>query len=225
MHIVFSLGGSLLNTAQGIDKAFLERMARLLMASPHSFGIVTGGGYRARQYADAVRARGGNEFEADEAAIEATKENAKALIGGLGKKACPKVCETFDEARTAAKRYGIVVMGGTIPGITTDADAVLLAEALHAARVINISNVDAIYDSDPRKNKDAKKFSKMAHAQLIELAVRSDERKAGTHFVFDLLACKLAARSKMEVHFVGGKDWGDLEKAIDGKAHGGTLVK
>ena len=44
-------------------------------------------------------------------------------------------------------------MGGTIPGIITDADAALLAEAINSRRLVNISNVDAIYDSNQKKIK------------------------------------------------------------------------
>lgn len=225
MHIVLSLGGSLISTEKGIDKEFLEKVKTLLEKSEFSFGIVTGGGNAARRYADEVRKKGGNEFEADEAAIKATKENAKELIKALGKTAYPKVCESFDDARTQAKKHKIVVMGGTIAGITTDADAVLLAEALHAQQLINLSNVDAIYDSDPKKNPNAKKFAQLTHEQLVQLAVKYDKRTAGTHFVFDILACKLAARSKLELHFVDGKNWDDLKAAIERKSHTGTTVK
>jgi uridylate kinase len=90
---------------------------------------------------------------------------------------------------------------------------------------VNVSNVDAIYDSDPRKNKNAKRFTKMTHDELIRLAVESDGRTAGTHFVFDILACKLIARSKIETHFVSCKNLDSIKSAIDGKTHDGTIVK
>jgi len=116
-------------------------------------------------------------------------------------------------------------MGGTIPGITTDTDSVLLAEAIGADRLINISNVDGVYDSDPAKNPQAKMFKSMTHAQLMELANSSDTRAPGTHFVFDMVACKLIARSGIELHFVGGKNIEDLPKAMEGKTHRGTVIK
>jgi uridylate kinase len=90
--------------------------------------------------------------------------------------------------------------------------------------MLNISNTSGIYDSNPKDNPNAKKFDKMTYDQLIELAVKSDHRTAGTNFVFDLLACKLIARSKIETHFVSGKNLEDVENAINGKQHGGTVV-
>jgi len=221
--VVISLGGSLVNTDKGIDGQFLGKIKEILSENDYKFGIVTGGGTSARKYANEAREKGGNEFEADEAAIKATKENAKEVIKAMGDMAYPEVLETFDEARKVKEK--IIVMGGTIPGITTDTDSVLLAECLNSKRLVNISNVNGIYDSDPRKNKDAKKFSEMNYEQLIGLAVESDKRKAGTHFVFDLLACKLIARSKIETHFVTGKNLDDVKNAIKGKKHNGTVVK
>ena len=225
MYIVLSLGGSLINTDRGIDQEFLSAIKGIIAKSEHKFGIVTGGGFAARKYANAVRAKGGNEFEADEAAIKATKDNAKAVIGAFGKNAYSKVCKDFDEARKAAKKYKVVVMGGTIPGITTDSDAALLAEAIDARKLINISNVDGIYDSDPRKNPSAKKFSELDYHRLIHLACEFDTRRAGENFVFDILACKLIARSRIETHFVSGRNIEDMKAAIEGRKHDGTVIK
>ena len=168
-------------------------------------------GWTARQKANAVRTRGGSEFEADEEAIKETWKNAKLLVGALRAekrkkiKVYPKVAKDFTEAGKAAQKYAVVVMGGTIPGITTDTDSVLLAEKLGAKRLVNISNVDAIYDSNPKTNPNAMKFDGMTYDELIALANGSDKRTAGTNFVFDMLACKLAARSKIELFFVGGQ--------------------
>jgi len=222
--IVLSLGGSLVNPGAP-DVQYVASLTRLLRGMKYKFGIVVGGGKLARQYADAARKKGGNEFEADEAAIKATKKNAQTVIDALKTDVNAKVCESFDSARAAAKKHKFVVMGGTIPGITTDSDAVLLAECLGAKRVLNLSNIDGVYNDNPVRNHNAKKFHKMSYAQMIDLAGKNDMRTAGTHFVFDFLACKLIARSKIEAHFVHGKNLLDVRKAIDGKPHGGTVVK
>jgi len=225
MHVVLSVGGSSVNPKGEPDLGFLRSLAKMIKKSKNKFGILTGGGSIARVYAKAARALGATEYEADSIAITSTKQNAQLVIAALkcaGIDVYPKLIGDFEEARGLSNK--VVVMGGTIPGITTDTDAVLLGEAIGAARLVNISNVDAIYDSDPRKNKSAKKYAKMSYEQLITLATSSDQRKAGTHFVFDLLACKLIARSKMEAHFVSGKSEREIENAIEGKKHNGTVV-
>ncbi|MCX6769522.1 MAG: UMP kinase [Candidatus Micrarchaeota archaeon] len=222
--IVLSLGGSLVNPGTP-DLQYVSSLVRLLRSTKYRFGIVVGGGKLARIWADAMRKKGASEFEADEVAIKATKKNAQIVADIIKKDVNRKVCDSFDSAREQAKKHRFVVMGGTIPGITTDSDAVLLAECLGAKRVLNLSNIDGIYSDNPVRNHNAKKFRRMSYAQLIDLAGKNDMRKAGTHFVFDFLACKLVARSKIEAHFVHGKNLLDVRKAIEGRQHGGTVVK
>jgi uridylate kinase len=209
------------------DLDFLKAFAKMIKKSRHSFGILTGGGSLARVYARAARKLGASEYEADSIAITSTRQNAQLVIAALrsqGVDVYENVVTDFDDAREPSRENKVVVMGGTIPGITTDTDSVLLAEAIGAKRLVNISNVDAIYDSDPRKNPKAKRFSKMTYNELNRLAAESDKRTAGTHFVFDMLACKLIARSGIEAHFVSGKNKRDMENAIEGKKHSGTVV-
>lgn len=225
MHVVLSIGGSSINPDGKPDLVFLRAIAKIIKTSKNTFGILTGGGLSARTYANAARELGANEYEADSIAITSTKQNAQILIAALkgdGIDVYGRVLSDFEKAKTKTNR--VVVMGGTIPGITTDTDAVLLAEATGAKRLLNVSNVDAVYDSDPKKNPNAKRFPKMTYDELISLASSSDKRMAGTNFIFDMLACKLIARSGIETHFVSCKKMDDIRNAIEGKGHSGTIV-
>lgn len=224
MSVVISLGGSMVNGIGVPDVVFLKKL-KALLAGREKVGIVVGGGRLAREYVQAASKFSKNQFWGDSLAVQATRLNASLLTRVFSEESAPVVFEDFGQAALASFRHRVVVMGGTIPGITTDTDSVLLAEAMGAKRLINISNVDGIYDSDPRANKKAKKYSKLSYDELLELANRSDSRKPGTHFVFDLVACKLAARGGMELHFVGGSNLDDLPSAIAGRAHRGTIVK
>jgi uridylate kinase len=154
-----------------------------------------------------------------------TWQNAYLILAALHDKVYKTLPKTFDEAAQALETNDFVVMGGTLPGITTDTDAVLLAERVGSKKIINVSNVEAIFTDDPRKNKDAKKISYMDFNQLVTLAAEKDSRKAGENFVFDILACKLLARSGIEAHFVSGKNLRDVEAAVMGKTHSGTIVR
>ncbi len=224
MAVVISLGGSMVNGTGNPDISFLKKFKSLLKGK-EKIGIVVGGGKIARDYVKASQNFSKNQFWGDTLAVYATRLNAALVTRAFVGEACPVVFQDFESAAIASKEYRIVVMGGTIPGITTDTDAVLLAEAMGAKRVVNVSIVDGVYDSDPRKNKKAKMFKKMEFNQLLTLANASDKRKPGTNFVFDVIACKLAARTKMELHFVGGKNISDLPKAMKGTAHRGTTIK
>lgn len=227
MHVILSIGGSSIIPDGKPDLHYLKKLAALIKNSKNNFGILCGGGTIARLYANAARDLGASEYEADSIAIRSTRQNAHLLITALrssGVEVHGNVIDEFEAAKEPAGEKKVVVMGGTIPGITTDTDSVLLAEAIGGKRLVNVSNVDAIYDSDPRKNPGAKRFDRMTYDQLIRLASESDRRMAGTNFVFDMLACKLIARSGIETHFVSYKKMDDLGNAIEGKRHGGTVV-
>ncbi len=221
MHsVILSLGGSLLYSNSQVNHDYVRSVGELL-GRQKNLGVVVGGGTKARDAADAVRSHGGGEFAADEAAIAVTHENARLLAGAIGREAV--FCKDF---ASAARVFGkkIPVMGGVLPGLTTDAVAVLLAEKLGVRVVVNASKINGVYDKNPAAYSDAKLYEKLTHGELVALAVKSDERRAGTNFVFDLIACKLAARSRIELRFVDGRVLQDLKNALSGKKWVGTRV-
>lgn len=218
--VVVSLGGSVINPGKP-DIKKIKALANLFQSFKGKLAITTGGGYYARVYADALREISNNEFFADEIGILETRQNAMLLISAL-KDACPYVPNNFREAISLLNTYKIIVMGGALPGITTDAVSVMLAEVCKAKRLVNVSNVNGIYDKPPEE-KNAKKLSLISLEELLELAYEYDKRKAGTNFIFDILACKLALRANLELHFVSS-DEKEVEKALYGKKHNGTIV-
>ncbi len=227
--VVISLGGSMLfsQTQGGLNAEYVGKFSKLIesiQGKGTPIAVVVGGGRIAGEYVRAVKELGGNDFYADKLGIDGTRLNALFLISALGKMAYPKVITDLDDSFHALEENLIPVSGGLIEGITTDSVSVLTAERVKACRVINVSNIDGVYDSDPSKNPQAKKFSKMTHEQLVELAMANDSRKARTNFVFDSIACKLASRSNIPIHFVYGNNFVELEKAILGKEHFGTVV-
>ena len=225
--IIISLGGSLLYKNGLIDAKYVREITALLLAENRKtpLALTVGGGAPAREYARAVRELTGNEFLADRAAIYATRANATVVLSALGEKAFPKVIADFDDAAIALNEGKIPVCGGMMEGITTDTVALLLAERVGAKKLLNLSKVDAIYSSDPHADAKARKLPLLSHKQLVELAAKSDQRKAGTNFVFDLMACKLAARSNIELHFVDGRDLKQVKNAFAGGKHAGTVVR
>ncbi len=225
--ITISLGGSLLYKNGLIDAKYVREITALLLVENRKapLALTVGGGAPAREYARAVRELTGNEFLADRAAIYATRANATVVLSALGEKAFPKVITDFDDAAISLNEGKIPVCAGIMEGITTDTDALLLAERIGAKKLLNLSKVDAIYSSDPRTDPKARKLPLLTHKQLVELAAKSDQRMASTNFVFDLMACKLAARSNIELHFVDGRDFKQVRNALGGAKHAGTVVK
>ncbi len=221
MAVVLKIGGSLVFPGKA-DLAYIKAVSSVLLALKRRMvvGVVVGMGKRGEKALLAARKKKVSEYDLDKAAIRQTRKNAMLLRKAFGLKGpAPK---TIDEARKEARRKGITAMGGTVPGHTTNTVAALLAEAIGAKRLINATNVDGVYTKDPRKFKSARKFHRMGYPKLIALAAEQDGRGARAHFVFDLLAAKIIARSKIRAYIIKGSP-GGIRAALAGKPNG-TVV-
>ena len=123
--------------------------------------IIAGGGKIARYFISHARSSGADESTLDELGIEISRLNAKLLIYALKDKAYPHPPTTLPEVQNAVESGLVVVAGGLHPGQSTNGTAALIAEKVKAEEFLNATDVDGIYDSDPNKNKKAKKFSRI----------------------------------------------------------------
>ena len=116
----------------------------------------------------------------------------------------------------------IVVTGGLHPGQSTNGTAALIAEKIKADEFLNATDVDGIYDSDPNKNKKAKKFKRIDLKKLRSLLVREDS-VAGGYDLMDLVALKVIERSKIKTRVLKA-DLKEIEKAIKGNSVGTEII-
>ena len=224
--IVVSLGGSVLSTEKGFNIGFAKKFAELLKSYRNTrFIVATGGGYVNASYVNSLR-DSVDVFSLDEMGMAITKINALALKIVLEHSmddVHPVVPDSLGEVRRAHASHRIVVMGGLLEGVTTDADAVIACEAAGSRTLINISKIAFVYDRDP-KEKGARKLERLTHDEMIDLAHKYDQRAPRTHFVFDLVASKLAKRSNITV-YVTDADIANIKAIIDGKKSEGTVVR
>lgn len=183
--------------------------------------VVCGGGKTARYYAETGRELGGDTYQLDILGIGATRLNAQLLSLALGDMP-DKVPETAEETAGNAAPGKIAVMGGTVPGHTTDAVAMMVASCMNADRVVNATSVDAVYTDDPRKNLDAEKIPEMTIGRLGEIVYK--EHGASKSSVFDPLGVKIAAEKNIDIMIVDGRNLDELRKAILGEKFNGTFV-
>mgnify|MGYP003322302267 CR=1 FL=1 len=130
--------------------------------------LVAGGGKIARHFISHARSSGADESTLDELGIEISRLNAKLLIYAFKGKAYPHPPTTLTEVKHAVDSGLIVVTGGLHPGQSTNGTAALIAEKVKATEFLNATDVDGVYDSDPSKNKDAKKFKQIELKNLAE---------------------------------------------------------
>lgn len=221
---VMSLGGSLL-VPELVDGGFALKFKKLVLAQVKKgrrFIIVAGGGQLCRQYQSALLASTrATQDDLDWLGIYSTRLNAQLLRLAFGKLAYPDIVENPNKRLNF--NQPILVSGGWIPGRSTDDTAVRLARTYGATEVINISNVDYVYDKDPRTNKDAKRILQMSWQEYRKMI--GSRRTPGMHVPFDPVAAKLAQERGNKVYFVGGKSLANLDKIFSGKKFQGTIIE
>ncbi|MGI0057609.1 MAG: UMP kinase [Nitrosarchaeum sp.] len=184
--------------------------------------IITGGGNIARHYITHARSSGADESTLDELGIEISRLNAKLLIYALKNKAYSHPPTTLQEVRHAVDDGLIVVTGGLHPGQSTNGTAALIAEKINAEQFLNATDVDGVYDIDPNKFKNAKKFKRIELKNLRNMLVHEDSL-AGGYDLMDIVALKIIERSKIKTRILKA-DIRTLEKAIKGVDVGTEIV-
>src|SRR3989338_5352967 len=167
---ILSLGGSLI-IPDTLATPFLHDFKQLILEtiSPtHRVVIITGGGSIARTYQHAAKELGSTSAaDLDWVGILASRLNAELVRSMFGSLAHSKVVYNPTEPLKTHKQ--IIIGAGFEPGCSTDTDAVLLAHHLGAQTVVNLTNIDYVYDHDPRTHPDAKPFSEMRWGALRAL--------------------------------------------------------
>jgi len=91
-----------------------------------------------------------------------------------------------------------------------------------AVEFLNATDVDGVYDSDPSKNKKAKKFARINIKDLRTILVREDSM-AGGYDLMDIVALKEIERSKIKTKIIKA-DIKTIEKAMKGQPVGTQIV-
>ncbi len=221
--IVLSLGGSLIVPGE-IDTKFLNNFKKTIEKYAKKglkFAIYCGGGKTARNYQKAASeiVQLDNE-DLDWIGIHATRLNAHLLRTLFKKDAEESVVKNPNSKINFRKN--ILIAAGWLPGWSTDYDAVLLAKNLGVREIINISNVDYVYDKDPGKYKDARKIEKISWNEFSKLV--GGKWKAGMNVPFDPVAAKEAQKSGMKVVIIG-KDLGNFENLLEKRKFKGTVIE
>ena len=184
--------------------------------------LIAGGGKIARHYISNARSSGADESTLDELGIEISRLNAKLLIYALKDKVYPHPPTTLSEIKNAVESGLIIVAGGLHPGQSTNGTAALIAEKVKASEFLNATDVDGIYDSDPNKNKKAKKFKRIDLKDLRNLLVHEDSM-AGGYDLMDIVALKVIERSKIKTKIIKA-DIKIIEKALKGMRTGTEII-
>lgn len=221
--IILSLGGSLI-CPKDFDFDFLKKFKEVIsgyIKKGYKFAIICGGGRLARNFQQiASKTRKPSNEELDWLGIYATVINAYLLKSIFNKHAEERIISNPNLKIKLKKN--VVIASGWLPGWSTDYDAVLLAKNFGTREIINMSNVDYVYDKNPNQYKDAKKIERISWKSFRKLT--GNKWKAGMNIPFDPVAAKEAEKSKIKVYIVG-KYLRNLKNLIDGKKFKGTVIE
>lgn len=224
--IVLSVGGSLIVPNGGPDVEFLKSL-KLFVYKQIKLGkkivIVSGGGKTARHYIDA--ASGVQKIvdeDLDWLGIHATRLNGHLLRTIFRKVAHPAVIK--DPTVTPRKWKGsVLVAAGWKPGWSTDYVACRIAKKFGVNTVINATNIDYVYDKDPKKFTDAVPVERMKWKVFRDIV--GYKWHPGTNAPFDVVASGFCQRHKMRVVIVNGADMKNIEALVVGKNFTGTILE
>ncbi|MCS6830099.1 MAG: UMP kinase [Armatimonadota bacterium] len=212
----------------GLDYSVIGSLAKQIVDA-HTLGVeiavVIGGGniIRGQQAAQA----GIDRATADYMGMLATVINALALQDAIEQLGVPtrvqtaiqmfQVAEPFIRRRAIRHlekgRVVILAAGTGNPYFTTDTAAALRALEIRAQAFLKATNVDGVYDSDPRRDPNAKRFSYITYGEAITRQLR----------VMDLTALTLCMENRLPIVVFNIARPGNVVRAILGEDIG-TLV-
>jgi uridylate kinase len=221
--VVISLGGSMI-VPENIDLEFLKDFRTLILshvAKGKKFVIITGGGKIARKYQAAAKEISNPvDEDLDWIGIASLKLNAELMRVVFGEYASKEIILNLSHPFSLDKP--IVIGAAYAPGHSTDWDSVLAAKTVGAKKVINLSNIDYVYDSDPKVNPNAKKIEKISWEEYRKIIPK--EWTSGLNSPFDPTASLDAEEAGIEVVIMNGKPVANLANYLDNGEFSGTLI-
>ena len=222
---IISLGGSIIIPPEGFNIEFLKKFRELILKRVklgEKFILVIGGGSTCRKYQKAAKESADvSAVDLDWLGIYATHFNARfvgLLFNGWAEKEL-----IINPTNKLITNKPIIIAGGWKPGCSTDYDAVLLAKTYGAKELINLSNIDYIYESDPRVNPNAKKLETLSWVELRKIV--GDKWIPGANLPFDPKATKAGQKLGLTLKFAKGTDLSCLEDILYCRVFLGSLIK
>ena len=230
-RILLKLSGEALSTEghRGIDPQSLKEIAveiaEAYNKSNCQLTIVIGGGNIWR----GVRDGGGviDRVNSDNMGMLATVINAIALQSAIEDAGIPtrvqtsiniyQLTEPFvrrKAVRHLQKGRVVIFAGGTgNPFFTTDSAAALRASEINADILLKATQVDGVYDCDPKKNSNAKLISRITYAEAIEKRLK----------FMDTAALALCMEKQLPIQVFNLHKKGNIAKALCGEEIGTVI--
>lgn len=131
----------------------------------------------------------------------------------------PNLIKEYSDVELINKYDGgdIIIFGGGvgISGYSTDSGVILATKKINSDLIIKMTNVDGVYDSDPKVNKDAIKYDKLTFKEVIEKDLK----------VMDMYAIEEADKRNIKILVMNFLKYNELEDYFNGLLVGTEVVK
>ena len=223
-RILYKISGEALMGQQsfGIDPAMISQVVEDVIEAKQlgiSIALVVGGGNLFRGVS--LAAGGADRVTGDHMGMLAIVMNALALRMEFDKRgvaatvlsglSIPQVCEPFTQCGLIAARDAgdvIIFAGGTgNPYFTSDTAAALRAAEFGADAIFKGTQVDGIYSADPKKDKNARRYDRLDHNEVLEKGLK----------IMDASAVALARDNKIDLVVFSIHEKGALGKVLCGE--------
>jgi uridylate kinase len=223
-RVLLKLSGEVLMGEQqfGIDPATVAALAQEVKAAKDGgleICLVIGGGNIFRGMAGA--AAGMDRAQADYMGMLATVMNALAMQNALEQlgvntrvqsavqmdQVCEPVIRRRAERHLEKGRIVIFAAGVGSPYFTTDSGAALRAAEMGCDALLKGTSVDGVYDADPKKNPDAKRFETVSYDRVL-----ADNLK-----VMDASAVALCRDNGIPIVVFSIREKGNLARVLAGE--------
>ena len=231
-RILIKLSGEVLSGPKefGIDYKIVSKLANQIKEIHYEdiqIGIVIGAGNIFRGVSS--ENEGMDRVSGDYIGMMGTIMNSVALQNELERISCDTRVMSALSIRQLAEPYirrratrhlekGRIVIfaGGTgNPYFTTDTAAALRAIEVKADIIIKGTKVDGVYDSDPEKNKNAKKYDNLSYKSVLDNELK----------VMDLTAITLCKENNLPISVININTGNNLKNFLFSKDKVGTIIK
>jgi uridylate kinase len=224
--IVLSLGGSMIIPKE-INTKYLKNFKQVIKKNSHKykFVVVCGGGSTAREYISGLEKESTPKKKIFQGylGIATTRLNARFMTYFFGKDANKGIPHDMQEVKNMLRLYNIVFCGALryAKDETSDGTSAKLANFLNTD-FINLTDVQGLYNKDPKKFKKAKLIPKVSWKKFYHLANKT-KFKPGQHFVLDQSASRIILKNKTTTYIVGN-NLKQFDRILKGKKFKGTLI-
>ncbi len=203
--ITIKLGGSVIQeTIDAMNPqifSFIQKLEEL----DDSFVITVGGGKISRLLINPVKEAGGDSEDMHKIGIRAVLLQAEYVRALLPRdRTFPYIIESermMEEAKSVQGQYKYFVSGSWFVGSSSDFAGVTTAALFETDQLLRISNIDYVYDKDPRTHHDAQKLDRITWDEYLNIIGNPSQHEPGGSYPIDPLSARFAREKEITIYF------------------------